>query len=114
MNLSISEIESRTKLRSYIISNSPEIYLKKHECKVCHGTGLDKVYKMKNGSYCGDLDSYCYKCGGVGYIDLETNGMIKCFKCNGSGRINDWCGNSFCNFCKGTGLINWIQNVLGD
>jgi len=50
MNLSISEIESRTKLRSYIISNSPEIYLKKHECKVCHGTGLDKVYKMKNGS----------------------------------------------------------------
>ena len=114
MNLSISEIESRTKFRSFIIFNSSETYLKEHECIICHGTGLDKVHKNSDGSYCGDLDSYCYKCGGVGYINCETNGMEKCFKCNGSGRIIDVFAKPFCNLCKGTGLINWVQNVLGD
>jgi DnaJ-class molecular chaperone len=114
MNLSTSEIESRTKLRSYIISHSSDSTLKKHECMICHGTGLDKVYKTSSGSYCGNLDSYCYKCGGVGYIDCETNGMVKCFKCNGTGRISNCFGHPFCNLCKGTGLINWIDNVLGD
>jgi DnaJ-class molecular chaperone len=114
MNLLPSEAELKTKLRSFIVSNFSDIYLKQHECVICHGTGLDKVHKNFDGSYCGDLDSYCYKCGGVGYINYETNTMEKCFKCNGSGRIIDDFAKPFCNFCKGTGFISWIQNILGD
>lgn len=114
MYLDYGEIEKRTKFRLYIISHSSDLYLKDHECIICKGTGLDKVHKNKDGSYSGDLDSYCYKCGGIGYINLETDGMMKCYICNGSGKLTDCYGNPICNLCKGTGLINWIENILGE
>ena len=113
MFLKNTEQNASDKIRIYIQKHNSKLELERIKCKICMGTGLDKVYKNSDGSFCGDINSYCYKCQGIGYVTYNQNEMFKCFRCNGSGIKPDCVGNVECNLCNGSGLINWLENVIG-
>jgi len=53
----------------------------------------------------------------ISYLKLN-DGEIYCNRCNGSGDDPDFTGekNGFvmdCSKCRGTGKVNWIENIFG-
>jgi len=79
-------------------------------CKDCNGNGLGGVWKHENiDDYAWDTSSYCETCYGVGFINFEkkynalSDEVFICNKCQGVGCIN----------CNGTGMVDWIGNIMG-
>ena len=109
MRLSPYEIEKSSRIRKFLMNNNSVDDLEKYKCNKCDGLGLDMVYKNSYGGYSGDVESYCARCDGVGYVKIDKREMRTCVKCGGIGRTRL---EGLCERCNGTGWVNWLEDMI--
>jgi RecJ-like exonuclease len=112
MFLETNQASTVIRIRDFIEKNNSKKEINKFKCKICGGTGLRDYQKMSDESGYFWPGEYCNTCNGIGYINVNkiNSEFFYCYKCKGKcfdDKMNE------CSFCKGTGFINWIKNVIG-
>lgn len=105
MILEYSDIEHVNKIHKFIIEQCHPEDVAEIKCKSCNGTGLiyDKLYDGYSWN-----NEYCDECKGIGYF-IEEQINVKYYYC-------PYCNsklNSICSFCKGYGIVTWLQYMIG-